>query len=259
MRILSILTLVVGLRVLLVTPLQRVDILGKVLSGPALDFAFAMIVTALACRLIRERLAVLGWARPLHLAYGMLLGAAVPIIILFTGTACHVVAMTHAFTMPMGLGLLMVAFAFVALGEEILWRGLVFRLLARQWGFGLAAIVSSAAFAGMHLLSPGETPGVFGWLNLLLLGGVLCLLYRHSNTLWLPVGFHFSWNLVQTVLWALFSSTGSHLTLSAYFGVEGWPLTTIVLAILTVGLLPWRAIRSAQTRELLHGIRSRVK
>ena len=252
MRKMSLLLLVVvGLQVLLVSPpVQRVDILGRVLTGPVLHFIYAVVATAILCKIRREKLGVLRWSRPFHLATGIVFGAATPAAVFLIGLACHSVAITPQAALPMGFSFLTIAFAFVAFGEEILWRGLVFRLLEHQWGFALAAVISSAAFGGMHMIPAGRSLGLFGLLNLILLGGVFCLLYRRAKTLWLPIGFHFSWNVTQVALSPLLTSTGSFLTRNTYFGVEGWPLSSLVLAVLVIALLPWGLTRYDKARRL---------
>lgn len=239
---LVLLVVAVGVQILLMVPLRRVDILGRVLTGPVLSFAFAMCIAAIACKLRRERLAALGWRKPVHLGSGIALGALMPAIIILVAVACRAVTMAGTFTLPIGFGFLVAAFVFVAAGEEILWRGMVFRLLERRWGFAAAAAVSSAAFAAVHLLSPGGPPTAVALLNLFLVGTVLCYLYRLGGTLWLPVGFHFSWNVVQAVWSPLSASTRSLLTSGVYFGVEGWLLTTLVLVVAD-GVLRWRLTR----------------
>ena len=48
-------------------------------------------------------------------------------------------------------------FLYVAVGEEILFRGVLFRWIDEKWGFVAALVVSSLLFGFMHYGQPGAT------------------------------------------------------------------------------------------------------
>ncbi|MCF8365902.1 MAG: CPBP family intramembrane metalloprotease [Bacteroidales bacterium] len=82
------------------------------------------------------------------------------------------------------LNLLMVA-VFAAVGEELLFRGIILRIL-RNWiqNYHVAIWISAFLFSMMHLQ-------FFGFLPRLLLGALFGYLMVWSGSLWLPVFAHF--------------------------------------------------------------------
>ncbi len=75
------------------------------------------------------------------------------------------------------------------LGEELLYRGMLYGALRRRWGFWGAALVSSLAFGLFHVI-PLQV------LTAMLLGLVLCWVYERSGSLWAPVLVHLVNNLL---------------------------------------------------------------
>lgn len=95
--------------------------------------------------------------------------------------------------------------SFIAFSEETVFRGIVVREWASQWGWKVATLLGGLLFGALHL------PGVTGNLSLIsaiwvLVAGVavtvlLVALYLRGQSLWLPIGFHAGWNLcLQGVL-----------------------------------------------------------
>ena len=78
------------------------------------------------------------------------------------------------------------------LGEEFLYRGLIFGGLSK-WGFFPAAAVSSALFAFSHL-DPGTV------IPVLAVGMVLSWLYWRSGSLWDAITFHVLFNFLSFIL-----------------------------------------------------------
>lgn len=84
----------------------------------------------------------------------------------------------------------------VAVGEEFLFRGVVFRLFMNQCGFAIAILVSSLLFGFSHALNPSSSL----WSSIAIslgMGVLLALLYKKHNSLWGPITFHFGWNLAE--------------------------------------------------------------
>jgi hypothetical protein len=93
-----------------------------------------------------------------------------------------------------------VSFAAMAIlsgvGEEILFRGGVFRVLEDSLGTLLALILSGAIFGGLHLLNPHAT--IFSAVAIALEAGVLLgAAYAATRNLWLPIGIHIGWNFTE--------------------------------------------------------------
>ena len=87
-------------------------------------------------------------------------------------------------------------FLYVGVGEEILFRGVLFRWIDEKWGFVAALTVSALLFGAMHYGQPGAT----WWSSLAIAieaGLLLGAAYKYSGTLWLPIGIHWAWNFVQ--------------------------------------------------------------
>jgi membrane protease YdiL (CAAX protease family) len=98
----------------------------------------------------------------------------------------------------------------VAVTEEILFRGVVFRLLQKWAGTAVALAVSGLLFGALHLLNPGAT--VWGALAIAVEAGLLLgAAYTVSRSLWLPIGLHVGWNFAESGLFgATDSGSGFH-------------------------------------------------
>ncbi len=90
----------------------------------------------------------------------------------------------------------LMAYFVVAVGEEIVFRGIIFRLLDSQFNLWVALIFSSFLFGAAHIINPNAT--VVSTVGISLASGVLFgLLFKYYRTLWVPIGIHWSWNFVQ--------------------------------------------------------------
>ena len=85
------------------------------------------------------------------------------------------------------------AFAVMAVfvAEELLFRGLLFRALEREWG-GWRAVLGSAAFFAIY-----HPP--LAWLPVVLLGLTTALLFRQSRHLAPAVALHMTYNAVVVI------------------------------------------------------------
>jgi membrane protease YdiL (CAAX protease family) len=97
-----------------------------------------------------------------------------------------------------------------AIGEEAMFRGYLLTGLKRAWGRTIGLAVMAVLFGLPHLLVTGaaETPWLLFTLLLALPGLMLGWAYLRSGDLWLPVGVHFAWNLVQGDLLNLTGASG---------------------------------------------------
>jgi CAAX protease family protein len=97
-----------------------------------------------------------------------------------------------------------------AVGEEIVFRGVFFRIFEEGFGTLAAIVVSSALFGLLHALNHGAT-----WWSTAAIaleaGALLGAAYAASRTLWLPIGLHFGWNFTEGgVFGAAVSGRPSH-------------------------------------------------
>ena len=87
-------------------------------------------------------------------------------------------------------------FYVVAVFEEIIFRGVVFRLIDDRWNTAAALIVSALLFGGMHYWNPGAS--LWSSCAIAIEAGLLLgAAYKRNGTLWLPIGIHWAWNYVQ--------------------------------------------------------------
>jgi membrane protease YdiL (CAAX protease family) len=107
----------------------------------------------------------------------------------------------------------------VATCEELLFRGVLFRIVEEWAGTVAALVLSSVLFGGLHLLNPDAT--LWGALTIaaeagLMLGGAYVL----TRTLWLPIGLHLGWNFAES---GIFGTTVSGSDGSVGGLLEGAP------------------------------------
>lgn len=85
--------------------------------------------------------------------------------------------------------------------EEIAFRGYIFQVFNRRWGTWIAVVASSLLFALVHLANLGNVyPAWMIIVSLTLLGVTLALAYLVSGSLWLPIGMHYTIDLMPTLL-----------------------------------------------------------
>lgn len=100
------------------------------------------------------------------------------------------------------------AAAAAAVGEELVFRGVVFRLLEDSFGTTVALIASAGLFGLAHAGNPGAT-----WIStvaiMLEAGALLGLAYAWSRSLWLPIGLHLGWNFVEGGVFGVAVSGGA--------------------------------------------------
>jgi len=105
----------------------------------------------------------------------------------------------------LGYGLTwLLVFLLVGMAEETLFRGYLQTTLTRGIGFWPAAILLSLLFGAGHIGNPGET--VWGIVQVVVAGLILCALLRFSGSLWLPIGFHMTWDWSQSYLFGVADS-----------------------------------------------------
>jgi membrane protease YdiL (CAAX protease family) len=94
-----------------------------------------------------------------------------------------------------------------AVGEELLFRGAIFRITEEWLGTTAALIISAILFGAAHGLNAGAT--AIGVVAIGLEGGVLLgVAYSASRSLWLPIGLHFGWNFTEGGLFGATLSGG---------------------------------------------------
>jgi uncharacterized protein len=148
---------------------------------------------------------------------------------------------------------------FGAVGEELMFRGYAFQLLAGSFGPWPVIPAFGVLFAVAHLANLGSW--WLGTVNTGLWGLLLGYAVWRSGALWMSIGLHFGWNFVLPLAGARLSGftlglTGYELKWTAArwlsggeYGPEGSVLTTLACVALMVWL--WRSRMHRQPSLLL--------
>ena len=136
--------------------------------------------------------------------------------------------------------------------EEILFRGIIFRITEERLGSVWALVISSSVFGLAHLANPNST--IFSAVAITIEAGLLLgATYIYSRNLWLPIFIHFSWNfseggiyganvsgggLKKCLINAKFS--GSDLLTGGAFGPEN-SLQAVILGLAAAFVFLWLA------------------
>ena len=84
----------------------------------------------------------------------------------------------------------------VAVTEELLYRGVLFRIVEEKIGTWLALVLSGLVFGFAHLPNPNAT--VWSSLAIAIEAGLMLgAAYVATRNLWVPIGVHFAWNFAQ--------------------------------------------------------------
>ncbi len=87
-------------------------------------------------------------------------------------------------------------FFLVACGEEIVFRGIIFRFIDLRWNTGYALIISALLFGALHIFNDSAT--VWSSLAIAIEAGLMLgMIYKVSGSLWAPIGVHWAWNVME--------------------------------------------------------------
>lgn len=181
-------------------------------------------------------------------ARGLLLG------VLMFGAVIACIALTGGYRVD-GWGSVTVAIGFVgftaaaAVTEELLFRGVLLRVVEERAGTGAALLLTSVIFGAVHLTNPHAT--VWGAVAIAVeAGAMLGAAYVATRTLWLPIGLHLGWNVAAAGIFGTEVSgndtpqgllegvtSGPVLLSGGAFGPEGSLFAVLAGAALTVVFL----------------------
>ena len=127
--------------------------------------------------------------------------------------------------------------------EEVATRGWLLTRIAARTNLPLAIAISSSLFGILHLGNSGVT--FLSVLNIILDGVLAGLLFIYTDSIWLVVAQHGTWNYVQgNLLGFQVSGTGADASIFSFamgsgpdwltggeFGAEGSIITTLVLLV----------------------------
>jgi membrane protease YdiL (CAAX protease family) len=211
-----------------------------VVEGAIIAIVFVAMYV-LFCRLIERRpaseLSLPAW--PLELGAGVLIGLAlfsciVAVIWVFGGY--RVIGYHDASVLLPALGISLSS----GFSEEIMMRGLFFRLTEKWLGSWAALAFSAALFGALHLHNPNAT--LLAAVAIMLEAGImLAAIYMITRRLWAAIGLHAAWNFAQGGIYGINVSglqldgvlrpdiRGSDLLTGGAFGAEA-SLPAIVVA-----------------------------
>ena len=88
------------------------------------------------------------------------------------------------------------------IGEEIMFRGVLYRIVEEGLGSWIALLVSALFFGAIHLNNPGAT--LWAGLAIAIEAGILFgLLYLVTRSLWVCMGLHAAWNFMQGTVYGI--------------------------------------------------------
>jgi len=166
-------------------------ILSGLLLSPVLYFWFY-------ARLYQERLADLDHGKFVR---GMIGGALLAFFVLFPVIMVFRLAGIITAVRPVhpeqfwyGMSMLLV----LAATEELFFRGILYKIIEARYSWPVAVIITAVLFTAAHLTNDN-----FTWISILsVVSGslILGLLFTVTHSLWMPVSFHFTWNMIQVVM-----------------------------------------------------------
>ncbi|GAC1608926.1 MAG: hypothetical protein NVS3B3_14420 [Aquirhabdus sp.] len=136
----------------------------------------------------------------------------------------------------------------VGMIEEMLLRGVFFRVVQQSLGSWLALLVSALVFGAMHLVNDNIT--VLGFASITAAGLLLAAAFMVTGRLWLCVAMHAAWNFFQDGIFSVPVSghpariglytgkmSGPDWLTGGVFGIEGSAIALVVVVAVTLALL----------------------
>ncbi|MFI4959498.1 MAG: CPBP family intramembrane glutamic endopeptidase [Lysobacterales bacterium] len=134
------------------------------------------------------------------------------------------------------------------IGEEIITRGVLFRIVEEGLGTWWALAISALFFGAAHIFNPGATL----WSSAAIAieaGLLLAMIYHVTRSLWACIGLHAAWNIMQGTVygipvsggaskgWLISHRTGPDWLSGGAFGAEASVVALAVCSLLTLTLL----------------------
>ncbi len=132
-------------------------------------------------------------------------------------------------------------FILVGFSEEILSRGYMMTAMKTTRKPWAIVLVPSMIFGLLHAANPNVT--FFSLVNLVLAGVLFAFLFARTGKLWVPIGYHITWNFFQGNIFGMAVSgtksvsiirsrfVGAEWITGGAFGAEGGAVVTAVLVV----------------------------
>lgn len=195
-----------------------------------------------------------------HTLLGLLVGFVFMVLVVSTMAASSDVTMVwNNFSGEQQFSVFMMFLA-VAVGEEMIFRGVIFRWIDERWNTWVALLVSAILFGWIHITNDNAT----WWSSLAIAieaGLMLGAAYKWSGTLWVPIGIHWAWNYTQGNVFGLAVSgmkagdsifvttvNGPDIITGGGFGPEASIIAVILGTLITIVFLTNRYRRHTSRR-----------
>ena len=229
---------------------KTADPLHHALGTLSLQLVPALLGYAILVRLIeRRRMGELSpRAIPTYGLVGFLSGAvlfSVVVGVLYLAGSYHVTGTDPQVDWLPGV---LVAGIGAGIGEEIIARGVIFRIVEEGLGTWWALLISALFFGGAHFFNPGATL----WSSAAIAieaGLLLAMIYHVTRSLWACIGLHAGWNIVQGTVygipvsggaskgWLISNRTGPDWLSGGVFGAEASVVALLACSLVTLALL----------------------
>ena len=136
----------------------------------------------------------------------------------------------------------------VAIFEETLLRGIIFRIAEEKLGSHISLVISAIIFGAVHSLNPDSS--LISSICIGIVGFMFGTSYIYRRSLWLPIAIHFSWNFVQSGIFGAITSgnektsslfntniSGVELITGGAFGPEGTIQATLFWLLVSITLM----------------------
>ncbi|KAF2511218.1 CPBP family intramembrane glutamic endopeptidase [Flavobacterium foetidum] len=236
----------VAVKLLALTPLEKDyrNLLKGLFVSTACIFSYIIFFKKYDQRAVTE-FASTGLAK--NLIIGALIGfvlQSLTVVVMYLNGSYSITAVN-----PISFILIPFALMFtVAIIEEILVRGIIFRIMEEKLGSYIALAISSFLFGIFHLANPHST--LISSICITTAGFLMGAVFIYSRNLWMPIALHFAWNFTQSGIFGAITSgnektkslveaqiQGPELITGGAFGPEGSIQAIVFLALATILVL----------------------
>jgi len=187
------------------------------------------------------------FTKPLFIGWGISFGLiSMLFLILYLTNHYKVIRVNNFITVIEPL----ILFVVMGVFEEIIFRGIIFRITENMLGTFYALLISSLLFSVMHFANSGFSliSGVAIFLHLGLLTGIL---FSLTKNIWYPIFLHIGWNFSFVFYGVTLSGgnefstflvgtlTGHKILIGGTFGPED-SIITILLSLIVFGFLLYK-------------------
>jgi membrane protease YdiL (CAAX protease family) len=228
----------IGAKAAGIAPHSTVGVIVAVLIMLGTLLTYAAFVRVIECR----RVAELGFAKAApEFGAGFVVGVLLFSITMLVLFAIGVVDISTAGGWQ-ALGYPLLDALIAAVTEEVLMRGVLFRIIEASLGSWIALVFSAALFGALHAFNPGAT--LTSSVAIALEAGVLlAAVFMLTRRLWMVIGLHTAWNFTEGgVFGASVSGGDAHGMLASSFhgsdvltGGAFGPEASIVAVVLCFG------------------------